>query len=79
MAKILRAHKHSVRIFKGHDGKVVIQIDTPHDPPHIAENGQPVCRVRINDARIWEGFEDGTEEYGDDDDYGVTDESETDS
>ena len=46
------------------DGKTVVFIDTSEID--MADNGQPVLRVRMNDARIWEGFSDGSEMYGDD-------------
>ena len=54
----------TVEIFPGEDGKPVVVIDTTNC--REANNGQPVLRVRVNDARIWEGFADGSEEYGDD-------------
>jgi hypothetical protein len=54
-----------VVIYKGEDGVMVVQIGTPDDRL-MADNGMPTLRVRMNDARIWEGFKDGTEVYGDD-------------
>ena len=63
-AKTITFDGVEVLLFTGHDGKLVIQIDTG-DSKHIADNGQPVVRVNMNDARLWEGFNDGDESYGD--------------
>lgn len=53
----------SVKVFKGYDGKVVVQIDTPKDK-HIAPNEVPVLRVNMNDSRLWQGYDNGSQRFG---------------
>ena len=66
---ILVFNGYEVQIFTSElDGKTVIQIDGPDESEGsdlMSEHGQPVLRVNLNDARLWEGYKDGHEETGD--------------
>lgn len=55
---------YELSCWKDVEGKPVFQLNTPTSLVDMAPNGQPVCRVNMNDARLWEGFADGSEEYG---------------
>lgn len=57
---------YEVQVFTSElDSKTVIQIDGPNDDRLMSKHGQPVLRVNLNDARLWEGYQDGHEETGD--------------
>lgn len=55
-----------VSVFRSNfDGKLTVEIYTGDiAEADQSENGIPILRINLNEATLWEGFNDGSESYG---------------